>query len=144
LHSLTLAASNGRLEIVQWILSLPEIKNNPGISAAVIESMTAAASNGHLNLLKWIYDKTRIQCTDDAMLWAATNGHLDIVKWLYTKGMEGDMTSAMVWAESHKHYEVVDWLRNPKYEVCTIYNPSSPTIMQKITLAFNNIKELKW
>jgi serine/threonine-protein phosphatase 6 regulatory ankyrin repeat subunit B len=112
------AASNGHLEIVQWLLqngaALAE-KNENGDTA-----LLCAALNGHLEIVQWLLQNgvalaEKDEDGDTALLCAALNGHLEMVQWLLQNGAtlsekneNGD--TALLCAACYGHLEIVQWI----------------------------------
>lgn len=106
------AASNGHLEIVQWL----HTNRSEGCTAA---AMDGAAKNGHFDVVKWLHAMRSEGCTVAAMNRAAANGHLQIVRWLHNNRREGCTTAAMDNAASNGHLQVIEWLDDHRSEGCT-------------------------
>ena len=85
--ALRVAASNGHLERVQWLLreggANPADKDKAGYSALLL-----AASRGHLEVVRWLLHEGCASITEkngsglSIYLLAASNGHMELVQWL--------------------------------------------------------------
>ena len=107
----TIAAENGHLNIIQWILSEIEVweefyeetyrdwldnvispaaagKGHLNILKIMPETTTwntavnAALQNGQMEILKWLQEKNYIEADENYFVSAASSGNLDIMKWL--------------------------------------------------------------
>ena len=81
-----MAARNGHLAVVQWLLTPREAEGGGG-GARLEErndhnrtALLVAAHNGHLPLVQWLLVPKEKGTT--ALLGAAFNGHLPVVQWL--------------------------------------------------------------
>ncbi|RLN91952.1 hypothetical protein BBJ28_00018486 [Nothophytophthora sp. Chile5] len=106
------AAENGHLNIVQW-LHANDCKHG------CVEMIDGAANNGHFELVRWLHDNRSEGCTEMAMTSAAGHGRLDIVQWLHTNRTEGCTVMAMNLAARNNHKDVVQWLHEHRNEGCT-------------------------
>lgn len=73
---LELAASTGRLDILEWLHE----KRLQRLSSSVLH---AAAIAGHLEIVRWLHQHGQKTCTDEAMIRAAVLGHVEVVRFLY-------------------------------------------------------------
>ncbi|RLN70582.1 hypothetical protein BBJ28_00017401, partial [Nothophytophthora sp. Chile5] len=112
-RSIPIAASNGHLEVIQWIYG--EI----GEQELDADAMVAAARGGHLEVVKWL-DAHECPASADAMDDAATNGFLEVVRWLHVNRTEGCTSRAMNGAAENGHLQVIQWLHNMRREGCTV------------------------
>jgi ankyrin repeat protein len=115
---LLLAAFNGQLELVQFLLangaSLEE-KINRGDTALLL-----AAVSGQLDTVKWLLAngaslQEKNNRGDTALLFAAASGKLDTVKWLVANGANlqeknNNGTTALLVAAANGHLDTVKWL----------------------------------
>ncbi len=74
------AASNGHLEVVQW---LHENRCEEGYTTY---AMNWAAAKGHLEVAKWLHENRHEGCTINVRHVAIVNGHEDVVQWLRENG----------------------------------------------------------
>ena len=72
-NAVQIAAENGHLELVKYLLTKKAYINSKAIRDA--------AKNGHLELVKFLKE-SNAPINSDAIMWAAINGHLNIVKFL--------------------------------------------------------------
>ncbi|GAB9476700.1 Alpha- and gamma-adaptin-binding protein p34 [Globisporangium polare] len=108
-----LSASWGNLEMIRWLLTIPEAKRSTGW-------IDGAAGAGHLHMVKWAHKNLKNdRCSENAMDNAATNGHLELVQWLHINRSEGCRARAMDLAASEGHLGVVQWLHENRSEGCT-------------------------
>ncbi|RLN96148.1 hypothetical protein BBJ28_00013346 [Nothophytophthora sp. Chile5] len=111
--SVEAAASNGHLEVLQWLYS--------ELGAMLTGSaMKLAAGNGHLNVVQWLHANGCERCDASAMDTAAKNGHLEIVRWLHDNRDEGCSEKAMTLAAGAGHLEIVQWLDANRTEGCSV------------------------
>ncbi|RLN82465.1 hypothetical protein BBJ28_00026426 [Nothophytophthora sp. Chile5] len=110
--ALDLAASNGHLEVVQWL----HAQNVKGTA----DAMSSAATSGHFEVVKWLHANRVEGCTVRAMDGAAERGFLEIVQWLHSNRTEGCSTAAMDGAAANGHLEVVQWLHEHRGEGCSV------------------------
>ncbi|KAG2951604.1 hypothetical protein PC128_g2800 [Phytophthora cactorum] len=96
--TMDLAASNGHLDVVQWLHL-----NRPRTCSS--NAMDAAAANGYLDVVKWLHANRSEGCTKSAMDIAASNGHLDVIQWLYVNNSVGCSTLAMLHS-GHDHVSI--------------------------------------
>ncbi|KAF1791337.1 Ankyrin repeat-containing domain [Phytophthora cactorum] len=96
--TMDLAASNGHLDVVQWLHL-----NRPRTCSS--NAMDAAAANGYLDVVKWLHVNRSEGCTKSAMDIAASNGHLDVIQWLYVNNSVGCSTLAMLHS-GHDHVSI--------------------------------------
>ncbi|KAI8924850.1 hypothetical protein BC831DRAFT_292111 [Entophlyctis helioformis] len=113
LSAVDYAASHGRLEIVQFLVST-------GKASMTARTMDIAAESGSLDLVKWLHANSGAGCTTDAMNGAAIYGHLHIVQWLHANRHEGCTTRAMDIAAMQGHLHVVQFLHANRPEGCTV------------------------
>ena len=119
--ALLLAAWNGHLPMVQWLLQ----KGGARIDEADNDGETAlllAAWNGHLPMVQWLLAEGGARIDDannqgsTALLYAALNGHLPVVQWLLAEGGaridETDIggKTALLLAALNGQLPVVQWL----------------------------------
>lgn len=79
------AASEGHLEIIQWLHTYEE--DNDEEEDEFLDDMYPidhAAENGHLDVVKWLDENRNHEGSTWAMDNAAKNGHLEIIKYLHT------------------------------------------------------------
>lgn len=108
-----LSASWGNLEMIRWLLTIPEAKRSTGW-------IDGAAGAGHLHMVKWAHKNLKNdRCSENAMDNAATNGHLEVIKWLHENRTEGCTTRAMDGAAENGHLDTVHWLHEHRNEGCT-------------------------
>jgi ankyrin repeat protein len=89
--AITIAAENGQLEILQFLVSKGSSLN---VSSNVQTPLLAAAENGHLNVVKYLVEKglninegTKFR-KDTPLHMAAQNGYADVVSFLLEKGAD--------------------------------------------------------
>lgn len=119
--ALILAAMEGHLALVQWLLR----EGGANTTEKARSGNTAllwAAREGHLNIVQWLLLYGGAQITesndngDTALLWAAYKGHLKIVQWLLREGGAKitDKTrrggTALLAAATTRRFETVDCL----------------------------------
>ncbi|KAL3665748.1 hypothetical protein V7S43_009179 [Phytophthora oleae] len=85
-NEMTAAASNGHLEVIQYLhtiaLTLAGKKRKRG-GSSMDDVVSEAAINGHLDVVRWVCTHTTVNSTEHAMTGAARNGHFPVVKWLH-------------------------------------------------------------
>ncbi|TMW61215.1 hypothetical protein Poli38472_013678 [Pythium oligandrum] len=143
------AATYGRLEMLQWLKELEEgaewLKDKWLLDAALKsykleivqwvygvydgkkpsvvrwKALNEIASKGALELLQWALATFEdTQLTTDAMDGAAANGHLMTLEYLHWERSEGCTTLAMDKAAGNGHLAVVEFLHTQRMEGCTV------------------------
>lgn len=79
IHGVKFAATQGHLEILQFLYSLGmNLEEFPGV-------MNEVAANGHLEVLKFLYaHELDFECTEEGVDAARANGHSDVVEYIYS------------------------------------------------------------
>ncbi|EFA75935.1 hypothetical protein PPL_10509 [Heterostelium album PN500] len=106
------AASNGHLQLVQWI----HANRSEGFTR---EAINRASEHGHLSLVQFLHENRSEGCTKDALHMAACNGHLEVVQFLWenrTEGFYSGQTLNMVAARQHLH--ILEYFYNNTKERC--------------------------
>lgn len=118
---LLLAARNGQLATVQWLLreSTAQVAEQDAHGGT---PLLWAAQNGHLAVVQWLLCEGGANITErdllgnTALLCAAGQGRLEVVRWLLDKGgaqiteKSAGGTTALLWATRGGHLGVVQWL----------------------------------
>lgn len=139
--SLSIAACDCDLEMVQWLQTLPQAKDSTGWideaagagkldivqwahenikdDVCTVNAMDEAASQGHLHVVQWLHQNRTEGCTTRAMDDAAGTGHLDIIQWLHEHRTEGCTTAAMDIAARNGDFDVLLWLHEHRSEGCS-------------------------
>ena len=97
----TWAASDGRLDVLQWARAHGCEWN--------WQTCARAAWGGHLAVLKWARENG---CEWDELTcaWAAQGGHLEVVRWARANGCHWDEWTC-AYAAGGGHMEVLKWAR---------------------------------
>ncbi|KAL6045268.1 Ankyrin repeat domain-containing protein [Balamuthia mandrillaris] len=98
----TVAATQGKLKIVQWAF-----ENGGSLSHQVIDK---AATGGHLELIKWARENGCLW-TPSAAANAAQMGHLETLKWLHENGCPWNEKTCIK-AARNGHLEILKWARS--------------------------------
>ncbi|RLN86493.1 hypothetical protein BBJ28_00003703 [Nothophytophthora sp. Chile5] len=106
------AAENGHLNVVQWL-------HNNGCERGDAWMLDGAAKHGHFEIVRLLHANREEGCTWRAMSLAAGRGHLEIVQWLHAHRTEGCTVVAMDLAAQNNHMDVVQWLHEHRSEGCT-------------------------
>ena len=101
------AAENGRLELLQYLLALPVVRNALNWPHMGYKLLTKAAGNGSEQLLTWFVEEQGIHCSATAMSRAATEGHLDACKYLRSQQC---LLSGTADAAAAGYLDIVRWL----------------------------------
>ncbi|GMF44317.1 unnamed protein product [Phytophthora fragariaefolia] len=158
------AAANGHLEIVQYLLQVGSSEyahfhkrqrtrrysrnltsdtlhcddlDERADAACTASAMDGAAAGGHLNVVRWLHENRPEGCTTAAMNMAAANGHLEMVVWLHNNRSEGCTTDAIDAAARGGHLDVIKWLHAHRSEGCT-------TMAMNNAAATGSLAVLKW
>ena len=132
-RSVQLAAANGHLDIVKWLVLESELAVD--VTAKDNMAIRVAATNGHLDIIKWLvkdygdwvtakkledpsFTGQAVDVTTDgncAVRFAAYTGHLNVVRWLVEEsGQAVDVTAMDNWAVKHaaanEYLDTVRWL----------------------------------
>jgi ankyrin repeat protein len=76
------ASEHGQLNIVEFIVNHPDVKNSRNLSKFEMHSTQWACLRGHLNIVEFYFPKGTDKIFDDNLfLNAVSNSHLDIVKY---------------------------------------------------------------
>ncbi|KAF0684969.1 Aste57867_23092 [Aphanomyces stellatus] len=121
--AMTLAATNGHLDIVQWLHANTEA----GCSYA---ALSGAARHGHLAVVEYLIMHFRDKCQgpdwrksfsklEFALQVASGQGHLDVVQCLVAHGIDHGIGCAINEAATHGHLHVIQWLVDNQVETCT-------------------------
>ena len=84
-----LAARNGHLETIKWLIKKGASTNDRNIINR--SCLLLAAKGGHLETIKWLIENgcstnERDNTNDSCLFLAAENGHFETVKWLLENG----------------------------------------------------------
>ena len=101
-HAVRIAAKNGRLDIVKYIVE-------KGEKISDSNAVEIAAESGNLNLVKYLVDEISAKISDYSVENAASNGHFDIVKYLVEKGAKISDRSVEN-AARYGHFDIVKYL----------------------------------
>jgi ankyrin repeat protein len=118
------AASNGKLEVVQWLLREggAKVTEKDGYGRT---ALLYAAKAGHLEVVQWLLREGGAKVSEGgwwdngigtALVQAAGEGHLPLVQWLLREGgakiteTGHDGRTALLYAAATGHLEVVQWL----------------------------------
>jgi hypothetical protein len=97
-----LAASNGRLDVMHWLVETGRCVGNRDVFAS-------AAEGGNLEIVKLLREKgcpwDVFTCAD-----AAKGGHLEVLKWLHGEGCPWDNRTSFK-AAAYGHLELLKWVR---------------------------------
>lgn len=85
------ACENGKLELVKYLLTSPELKEHANIHTDKVTGFKMACRFGHLEVVKYLltYDELNEQpysnsSQNEGFITASVNEHLDVVKYLLT------------------------------------------------------------
>ena len=103
-NALSIAAENGHLDVVKYLLKQKAGKIN--------WATTAAARGGHLDIVKYLFllHPENI-INQDALLDAIDAGHLHVVKYLLSQGVVSDFDQED-WEEIEKNQQMYKLLKN--------------------------------
>ncbi|KAL3665738.1 hypothetical protein V7S43_009171 [Phytophthora oleae] len=131
------AASNGHLEIVQYLhtiaLTLAGKKRKRDESSCypckleMDNVVTEAARSGHLGAVQWVCTHTTVNSTKEAMASAAGSGHFPAVKWLHENLPHEDFRTAVTDAAAGcGDLSLLKWLHtnrpNERWSTIAIYS----------------------
>jgi len=115
------ASRNGHLEVIKYLMSLPEeYKIIPAVNNNLV--IRYASLNGHLDVVKYLmslpkeYGIDPAASENGAIRWASENGHLDVIKYLMSLPKEykinpgSNNNLAIKWASENGHLNVVNYL----------------------------------
>ncbi|GMF17105.1 unnamed protein product [Phytophthora fragariaefolia] len=108
----SMVARNGKLEVLQWLHSLPDVEWSTDV-------MDSAAENGHLEVVKWLHANRREGCTANAINYAAREGHLPIMRWLHSNCAKGFTADVMDFAVDCEYFDVLLFLRAQQIGGCS-------------------------
>ena len=126
LYPTVLAASNGQLDIIKWLVNSPETYYD--LSKYSHKAMDSAAKYGHLEIVKWIFENqtnigmslssnnVRKICSYESLKWATINGHFEILKFLIENIIinypnHSVYTFCLIdYAANNGHLEIIKWL----------------------------------
>jgi hypothetical protein len=101
-----IAATYGRLEILQWITSIGELFDANSVT-------THAAIGGHLHILKWLHTHKFLQDENQICYYAAKGGHLHVIEWssehCHMKGGVNDFETQKQ-AVEYGHLHILKWM----------------------------------
>ena len=145
-----LAARNGHLETVKWLLEngcSTNERNEYGNTCLLL-----ACSNGQLETLKWLIDNgcsinERNNENYSCLLLAAYTGHLETVKWLIENGCSinernDENDSCLLLACSNGHLETAKWLIKKGCSIHERNDDQSNCILQ--ASRGGNIESIQW
>lgn len=146
------ATETGRLDIVQFLVSVGETFNEKAMDEAVsgghlevvkylrsvgavclAKHMDTAAENGDLEMVKYFYE-TGVQCTGQTADNAAGNDHMEVVKYLLSKGVV--CTGWAMFYSAGKSIEMVKYLHS-------LGLPCQPDVMDYPAVK-GDLEMLKW
>lgn len=107
-RTLTIAATDGNLEMVQWLCENQSICSTNAVDGA--------ARNNHLAVVKYLVEQMGLQGTTDTMDSAARNGHSTMVKWLDRYTTMGCTRKAIDWAARCGDLRMIRWLHRHRKE----------------------------
>ena len=108
----TIAAENGHLNIIKWILSQIKVWkefNKNAYEQWLDNIICAAASRGHLHILEMVPEDITSQPVTEAAL---QNGQMTVLKWLQENDFLEVDGNSIVFAVKSGNLEVLEWIRN--------------------------------
>ena len=103
---IALAAREGHLELLQWLIHL-----HPEHGLPLDDVLENAAKYGHLELVRWLCKEGCFVMNETVMEDAAIGGKLEVVQWLRGEGCPWDFVTCDM-AVTHGHVEVLHWVRD--------------------------------
>ena len=83
------ACYEGRLEVVQYLLTSPELSEHANIHAKDDLGFIWACAQGHLEVVKYLLTSPELTehadihaSSDEGFMWACYQGHLEVIKYL--------------------------------------------------------------
>lgn len=128
--ALMLAASNGNLEVVEFLVEKIKIIFGEKESKIILNekddsgctALLWAAEKGRYDVVKWLVDKSTVSLVEKdntgytALMWAVSMGHIEIVKYLSTQSValfqqkDNDNVTLLMRAAQGGHFEIVKYL----------------------------------